>query len=64
MKRQGIESLEQGDIVMLYTGWLKLIGQDNERFAAGNPGLLCRRTMIGSPGEPSFLSVYWHHGES
>lgn len=39
MKRQGIASLEKGDVVMFYTGWLKLLGKDNARFASGNPGV-------------------------
>jgi len=39
MKRQSIKSLEKGDVVMFYTGWLKLLGKDNKRFAAGNPGI-------------------------
>ncbi len=39
MKRQGIKSLEKGDVVMFYTGWMKLLGKDNKRFAAGNPGI-------------------------
>lgn len=39
MKRQGIKSIEKGDVVMFYTGWMKLLGKDNKRFAAGNPGL-------------------------
>jgi kynurenine formamidase len=39
MKRQGIKSIEQGDVVMFYTGWMKLMGKDNKRFAAGNAGI-------------------------
>ena len=39
MKRQGIRSIEKGDVVLFYTGWLKLIGKDNKRYEAGNPGL-------------------------
>ncbi len=39
MKRQGIASIEKGDVVLFYTGWLKLIGKDNKRYEAGNPGL-------------------------
>lgn len=39
MRRQGIKSIEKGDVVMFYTGWLKLIGKDDKRFSAGNPGL-------------------------
>src|SRR5574338_1396261 len=34
MKRQGIKSIERGDVVLFYTGWLKLLGKDNKRFAA------------------------------
>ncbi len=39
MKRQGIKSIEKGDVVLFYTGWLKLIGKDNKRYEDGNPGL-------------------------
>jgi len=39
MKRQGILSIEKGDVVLFYTGWVKLIGKDNKRYADGNPGL-------------------------
>ncbi|MGI8835707.1 MAG: cyclase family protein [Pyrinomonadaceae bacterium] len=39
MKRQGIQAIERGDVVLFYTGWLKLIGKDNKRFISVNPGL-------------------------
>lgn len=39
MRRQGIKTIEKGDVVLFYTGWLKLIGKDNKRFISGNPGL-------------------------
>lgn len=39
MKRQGIKSIEKGDIVLFYTGWQKLVGKDNKRFISGNSGL-------------------------
>jgi kynurenine formamidase len=39
MKRQGIKSIERGDVVLFYTGWAKLIGKDNKRYNAGEPGL-------------------------
>ena len=39
MTRQGIKSIEKGDVVLFHTGWLKLIGKDNKRYEAGNPGL-------------------------
>jgi len=39
MKRQGIKSIEQGDVVLFYTGWLKLLGKDNKRFNSVAPGL-------------------------
>jgi kynurenine formamidase len=39
MKRQGVESIEKGDVVLFYTGWTKLIGQDNKRYGAAEPGL-------------------------
>jgi|GEM_PF-167333 len=39
MKRQRIKSLEKGDVVLFYTGWMKLLGKDNKRFSSGNPGL-------------------------
>jgi len=39
MKRQGIRQIEKGDVVLLYTGWLKLMGKDPRRYEKGNPGL-------------------------
>ena len=39
MKRQGIRSIEKGDVVLFYTGWLKLLGKDNKRFGSVAPGL-------------------------
>lgn len=39
MKRQGIRAIEQGDVVLFYTGWQKLVGKDNTRFISVNPGL-------------------------
>jgi len=39
MKRQGITSIEKGDVVLFHTGWLKLLGKDNSRFGSVGPGL-------------------------
>jgi kynurenine formamidase len=39
LKRQGIRAIEQGDVVLFYTGWQKLVGKDNTRFISVNPGL-------------------------
>ena len=39
MKRQGISSIEKGDVVLFYTGWLKLLGKDNKRFGSVAPGI-------------------------
>ena len=39
MRRQGIKAIEKGDVVLFYTGWLKLMGKDDKRFSSGNPGL-------------------------
>ena len=39
IKRQGIKPPEKGDVVLFYTGWTKLIGKDNKRYNAGEPGL-------------------------
>lgn len=39
MQRQGIKSIEKGDIVILHTGWLKLLGKDDKRFGSVEPGL-------------------------
>ena len=39
MKRQGITSIEKGDVVLFYTGWLKLLGRDNKRYGSVGPGL-------------------------
>jgi kynurenine formamidase len=39
MKRQGVKSIERGDVVLFYTGWTKLIGKDNKRYGSVEPGL-------------------------
>jgi kynurenine formamidase len=39
MKKQGVASIEQGDVVLFHTGWTKLIGKDNKRYNSGEPGL-------------------------
>ena len=37
-KKQGVE-IRQGDVVLFHTGWLSLIGKDDKRYGAGEPGL-------------------------
>jgi kynurenine formamidase len=37
-RAQGIE-IREGDVVLFHTGWLSLVGRDDERFMAGEPGL-------------------------
>ncbi|WP_148863908.1 cyclase family protein [Marinobacter fonticola] len=37
-KAQGI-SITEGDVVLFHTGWLSLVGEDNERFGKAQPGL-------------------------
>jgi kynurenine formamidase len=39
MQRQGVGSIERGDVVLFHTGWTKLIGKDDARYGAGEPGL-------------------------
>ncbi len=39
IKRQGLNPLEKGDVVLFHTGWIGLIGKDNARFGAAAPGL-------------------------
>ena len=39
LKKQAIAAIEKGDVVLFYTGWTKLIGKDNKRYNAGEPGL-------------------------
>jgi kynurenine formamidase len=36
--KQGVV-LQRGDVVIFYTGWLRLIGKDNRRFLTGEPGI-------------------------
>ncbi|MBB3103219.1 cyclase family protein [Azomonas macrocytogenes] len=38
LQKQGIE-IGKGDVVLFNTGWLELIGKDNTRFLAGEPGI-------------------------
>ena len=37
-KAQGVE-IKEGDVVLFYTGWIKLIGKDDARYSKGEPGL-------------------------
>ena len=37
-RKQGV-TIGKGDVVLFHTGWLNLVGVDNERFMAGQPGL-------------------------
>ena len=39
MQRQGVKSIDRGDVVLFYTGWTKLIGKDNKRYGSVEPGL-------------------------
>jgi kynurenine formamidase len=39
MKRQGVQAIGRGDVVLFHTGWTALIGKDNKRYGAGEPGL-------------------------
>lgn len=39
MKRQGVKSIEKGDIVLFHTGWVKLLGKDDARYNRAEPGL-------------------------
>ncbi len=39
MKRQGVASIDKGDVVLFYTGWIKLIGKDDKRYGSVEPGL-------------------------
>lgn len=39
MKKQGIKAIEKGDVVLFYTGWDKLIGKDDKRYASVESGL-------------------------
>jgi kynurenine formamidase len=36
--KQGVE-IRQGDVVIFHTGWVSLIGKDDKRYNAGEPGL-------------------------
>jgi kynurenine formamidase len=37
-KKQGVE-IRQGDVVLFHTGWVGLIGKDDQRYNSGEPGL-------------------------
>ena len=39
LKRQGNMRINRGDVVIFYTGWTKLIGKDDKRYGAVEPGL-------------------------
>ncbi len=38
LKKQGTK-IEKGDVVLFHTGWLKLVGRDNQAFLSGEPGI-------------------------
>ncbi|WP_420847956.1 cyclase family protein [Nitratireductor luteus] len=37
-EKQGVE-IREGDVVLFYTGWLSLVGQDDKRYISAEPGL-------------------------
>lgn len=37
-QKQNVE-IREGDVVLFHTGWLSLVGKDNERYITGEPGL-------------------------
>jgi kynurenine formamidase len=37
-KAQGVE-IREGDVVLFHTGWVSLIGRDDDRYSRGEPGL-------------------------
>lgn len=39
MKRQGVKSIEKGDVVLFHTGWVSLIGKDDKRYNGAEPGV-------------------------
>lgn len=39
MKRQGIKSIDKGDVVIFHTNWNSLIGKDDKRYGSVEPGL-------------------------
>ncbi|MFO1318102.1 MAG: cyclase family protein [Burkholderiales bacterium] len=39
MKRQGVKSIEKGDIVIFHTGWINLLGKDDVRYNKAEPGV-------------------------
>lgn len=38
LTRQGIQ-IQKGDVVLFYTGWIRLVGKDNARYIKAEPGL-------------------------
>lgn len=38
LEKQGIE-IRKGDVVLFYTGWMSLVGQDDKRYISAEPGL-------------------------
>ena len=39
LKRQGNMRINKGDVVLIYTGWTKLIGTEDKRYGSSEPGL-------------------------
>ena len=38
LEKQGIQ-IQKGDVVLFHTGWLALVGKDNERYNKAEPGV-------------------------
>ena len=56
MKRQGIKSIEKGDVVLFYTGWPSLIGKEVKRYGSFQPGL---RVEVARHLSTSGLAAPW-----
>lgn len=57
LKRQRVGGIENGDIVLFLTGWTKLIGVDDARYGAGEPGLGVERAKYLAPLELAMVGA-------
>lgn len=64
LQRQGV-AIEAGDVVLFHTGWLELIGKDNKKFLAVEPGIgmeaakwLAEKDIVAFGGDTWASEIY------
>lgn len=55
--RQGLPEFEPGDVLLLYTGWQRLVREDPERYMSANPGPWLRESRWLAQFRPAVLGA-------